>query len=207
MLPRGYRVLDFKMWVDVDIFVVTCGGRSMDQMGHNSRVILLSQWSQIATSRNKASENRLCITKFGVFPLLAYPLLHYSAFNDPVEIKPLVWRRSISYFRSDGPPLGCSGLYNLLKTNGLSPLPLIWRIFNADHDELIEIYSFSKIWYPRPHLWSSNTMWAQKIKTWKSYQRDPKGCEMMKGFEIWPQNSNSITFDPFLQKKKLSKIG
>ena len=43
MLPRGYRVLDFKMWVDVDIFVVTCGGRSMDQMGHNSRVILLSQ--------------------------------------------------------------------------------------------------------------------------------------------------------------------
>ena len=31
MLSRGYRVLDFKMCVDISIFVVACGGRSMDQ--------------------------------------------------------------------------------------------------------------------------------------------------------------------------------
>ena len=34
-------------------------------------------------------------------------------------------------------------------------------------------------------------------------------CKMMRGFQIWPQNSNQITCDPFLAKtlSKLVKIG
>ena len=28
-----------------------------------------------------------------------------------------------------------------------------------------------------------------------------KRCYMMRGFEVWPQNSNRITFDPLLANK------
>ena len=37
-----------------------------------------------------------------------------------------------------------------LKTHGLTPLSDAF--FNADHDELIEIYIFSRNCHPRPHL-------------------------------------------------------
>ena len=35
----------------------------------------------------------------------------------------------------------------------------------------------------------------------------PKICKMMRGFQIWPEYSNQIRFEPFFGKKKLSGIG
>ena len=42
MFHRWCRMLDFKK-AGGCIFVVTCGGRSMDEIRHNSRVLLLSE--------------------------------------------------------------------------------------------------------------------------------------------------------------------
>ena len=49
---------------------------------------------------------------------------------------------------------------------------------------------------------------GQKIKMCKSQQMGPIICKMMRGFQIWPHNSNTITFDPFFGQKtaKFSKI-
>ena len=62
------------------MFVVTCGGRSMDQIRHNSRILLLLQWSQISHSCSKASENRLCFLRQDVFNVSYAPTCLRSRF-------------------------------------------------------------------------------------------------------------------------------
>ena len=43
---------------------------------------------------------------------------------------------------------------------------------------------------------------SRKIKMRKLFQMGPIICKMIRVFQIWPRNSNRITFDPlFLQKK------
>ena len=49
-------------------------------------------------------------------------------------------------------------------------------------------------------------MGGQKIKMQNHIKRVPKICKIMRGFHIWPQNSNRITFDPFFGQKQ-SEIG
>ena len=58
--------------------------------------------------------------------------------------------------------LGWSGLYDFLKTRGLAILSD--ALFNADYDELLEIYISSKKMWPRPHLWSNNNMRGKKFE-------------------------------------------
>ena len=50
---------------------------------------------------------------------------------------------------------------------------------------------------------------AWEVKKWKCeshFKWEPIICKIMRGFQVWPQNSNRITFDP-LFGQKLSKIG
>ena len=46
---------------------------------------------------------------------------------------------------------------------------------------------------------------VEKSKCATHYKRGLESCGMMKGFQIWSQNLNRITFDPLLAKTKLSK--
>ena len=48
-------------------------------------------------------------------------------------------------------------------------------------------------------------MEAEKSKCKNNAKMGPKICEMMRGFQIWPQNSNPIIFDPFLGQKTVQK--
>ena len=54
-------------------------------------------------------------------------------------------------------------------------------------------------------LWKC--MESKKSKFENNIKWGPKMCKMTGGFQIWPQNWNWITFDPFWPKKKLSKMG
>ena len=70
--------------------------------------------------------------------------------------------------------LGWSGLYNFLKAHILTSLNNAY--FNADHDELIEIYIFQEKLRLCPHLLSSNNMEGKK----KEFENDkwcPKRCQ------------------------------
>ena len=49
-------------------------------------------------------------------------------------------------------------------------------------------------------------MVGQKYKCENNNNERPKICKMMVKFQIWSQNSNRITFDPFLAKQN-SNIG
>ena len=46
------------------------------------------------------------------------------------------------------------------------------------------------------NTWETKTLKCQNHNKW-----GPKVCKMMSWFQTWPQNSNRITFDPFLAKK------
>ena len=47
-----------------------------------------------------------------------------------------------------------------------------------------------------------NAWEVKKSKCENNNKRGPRISQMMRGFQIWPQNSNRITFDPFLAKKR-----
>ena len=44
-----------------------------------------------------------------------------------------------------------------------------------------------------------------KKSKWNSIKWGPKICWMMRGFQIWPQNSSRITFDPLFGQKNYQK--
>ena len=67
--------------------------------------------------------------------------------------------------------------------------------------------TFSKKIYPRPHLCSKIAWEVENSKCENHFKCGPKKCEMMRGFQIWPQNSNRITFDPHFSQKKTVKNG
>ena len=50
---------------------------------------------------------------------------------------------------------------------------------------------------------------VEKSKRAIPYKWELESCEIIRGFQLWPQNLNRITFDLFLAKKlsKTSKIG
>ena len=47
---------------------------------------------------------------------------------------------------------------------------------------------------------------AKKSRRENDNKWGPKRCQMMRGFQIWHQNSNRIKFDPFMAKKKTGKL-
>ena len=102
--------------------------------------------------------------------------------------------------------LGWSGLYNFFFENTRSH-SLSDAFLDAYHDELIEILIFSKKWHPSLHMCSKKSMGGQKSKCKNHIKWGSKKCKMMRGFQIWLQNSNQVTFDPFWQKncQKLAK--
>ena len=104
--------------------------------------------------------------------------------------------------------VGWSGLQfvHVKKKRTVSPCPPCDAFFNADHDELIEIYIFFKKDTP-PAFMVEQWHGRSKSECENNIKWGPKRCEMMTGFQIWPQNSNRITFDPLLDKncRKLAK--
>ena len=88
-----------------------------------------------------------------------------------------------------------------LKTHGLTSYLMY---FLTLHDELSDIYKlqFLKNWYPA-HICGQKITWeAKKSKCENHINWGLKRCEL-RGFQIWLQNSNRVTFDPFLLKKQL----
>ena len=91
-----------------------------------------------------------------------------------------------------------SSLNNFFLNAHLTP---IWCIFNADYDELIEIYIFPKKSPPPPTFVLKNSMARQKTKCENNIKWVFRRSKMMAGFQIWPQSSIWITFNPlFIQR-------
>ena len=86
--------------------------------------------------------------------------------------------------------------YFFLKTHGLTPyfkhfLTLITM------SSLKCTFSIKKI-PPPPHLWPNNKHGGGGVKKSKcenNIKWGSKRCEMMRGFQNWPQSSNQVTFD------------
>ena len=95
-----------------------------------------------------------------------------------------------------------SGLYNFFFNPRSNPLSDAF--FHDDHVELIEIYIFKK---DAPARICGKKHWKSKFQNEKIITDEVLESTnyMMRGFQIWPQNSNRTTFYPLLQKKNYQK--
>ena len=89
------------------------------------------------------------------------------------------------------------------KTHGLSPL--YDAFFNADHDELIEIYIFFKKNATTDIICVEKKDGMSKNQNVKIISRGPKRCKMMRIPNVAPKFKLSNNLPPFVQKT--SKIG
>ena len=92
--------------------------------------------------------------------------------------------------------LGWQGLYNFLRTHGLTPL--------SDAFVTLIMVSWSKFTFSEkgahPHLWSK-TWEAKNSKCENNSKKGPRRSKIMRGFRMWPQNLNRTTFDPIFGPK------
>ena len=110
----------------------------------------------------------------------------------PLYVKSGVWSRLTRFLTSVGNACSHHPLYCILGR---------WTRCAHHENEILKKIGGA----PLPEFFE-NALELQKSKCKNHVKWGPIICKMMPGFQIWPQNSNRITFD-LLWAKKLSKIG
>ena len=84
--------------------------------------------------------------------------------------------------------------------------PLSGAFFDTDHDKLIEIYIFYKQNRAPARIYGQIITWEVKNSGFQNNSKcGPKRRQILRQFQILPQNANRKTFDPHFAKKTVEK--